>query len=145
MNERPQHGFAAVHIADRRGITATGAVALAITMGVVGGAIDVASGRGLRVVFGIFFAVGCATAAALIHREDLIAAVVIPPLAYLALALLAGTVRASGEGGSLARRQISELYDALIISFPALFSATAAAAMVALVRWAAASRRRRSP
>jgi hypothetical protein len=142
MDEHPHHGIPAVHIADRRGITATGAVAVAIAMGVVGGAIDVASGRGLRVVFAVFFFLGCAAAAALIHREDLLAAVVIPPLAYIALALLAGTVRGSGAGGSLARRQISELYDALIISFPALFYATAAAATVALVRWIAVSRRR---
>lgn len=138
----PQHhGIPSVHIADRRGITATGAVALAIAMGVVGGAIDVASGRGLRMVFAAFFVIGCASAAALIHREDLLAAVVIPPLAYLALALLAGTVRATGESGSMARHQVSELYDALIISFPALFTATSVAATVALFRWAASRRR----
>lgn len=140
MDDSHRHGLPAVHIADRRGITAAGAVALAITMGVVGGAIDVASGRGLRLVFAVCFAVGCALAAAVIHREDLLAAVVIPPLAYLALALLAGTVRESGEGGSLARRQMSELYDALILSFPALFTATVAAAAVALVRWLAGRR-----
>lgn len=144
MEQHPHHGIPSVHIADRRGITATGAVALAIAMGIVGGAIDVASGRGLRLVFAAFFVTGCASAAALIHREDLLAAVVIPPLAYLALALLAGTVRASGEGGSVARRQVSELYDALIISFPALFTATAVAASVALIRWVA-SRRRTQP
>jgi len=142
MDERSQHGLPAVHIADRRGITAAGAVALAITMGIVGGAIDVASGRGLRLVFAICFALGCAAAAAIIHREDLLAAVVIPPLAYLVLALLAGTVRSSGESGSLARHQMSELYDALIISFPALASATLAAAAVALFRWLAGARRR---
>lgn len=141
MDGHQHHGLPAVHIADRRGITATGAVALAITMGLIGGAIDVASGRGLRLVFAICFALGCAAAAALIHREDLLAAVVIPPLAYLALALLSGTVR--GDGGSLARRQIGELYDALIISFPALLSATLAAALVALVRWLTGLRRRR--
>ena len=129
-------------MADRRGITAAGAVALAITMGIVGGAIDVASGQGLRVVFAVFFALGCAGAAAVIHREDLLAAVVIPPLAYLALALLAGTVRGSGDGTSMARRQMSELYDALIISFPALFFATASAAVVALIRWLVNMRRR---
>lgn len=141
MDQPHHHGIPAVHIADRRGITAAGAVALAITMGVIGGAIDVASGRGLRVVFAVFFIIGCTLAAAVIHREDLLAAVVIPPLAYLALALLAGTVRGTGESGSLARRQISELYDALIISFPALFSASAAAAAVALVRWIGSRRR----
>lgn len=142
MDDHQHRGIPAVHIADRRGITATGAVALAIAMGIVGGAIDVASGRGLRLVFAVFFVIGCAAAAALIHREDLLAAVVIPPLAYLALALLAGTVRGSLAGDSLARRQMSELYDALIISFPALFTATAAAATVALARWVTAARRR---
>ncbi|MDQ1710232.1 MAG: hypothetical protein QOG49_1617 [Frankiaceae bacterium] len=142
MDDQQRHALPTVHIADRRGITAAGAVALAIAMGVVGGAIDVASGRGLRLVFAIFFALGCAMAAAVIHREDLLAAVVIPPLAYLALALLAGTARGTGAGGSLARRQMSELYDALIISFPALATATAAAAIVALTRWGLARRAR---
>lgn len=141
---QPHHGLPAVHIADRRGITATGAVALAVAMGVVGGAIDVASGRGLRIVFAIFFIVGCAAAAAVIHHEDLLAAVVIPPLAYIALALLAGSVHSRSAGGSLARHQISELYDALILSFPVLFFATAAAATVAVVRWLRVRRRRTS-
>lgn len=140
MDEHPHHGLPAVHIADRRGITAAGAVALAITMGIVGGAIDVATGRGLRAVFAVFFVAGCAAAAAVIHREDLLAAVVIPPLAYIALALLAGSVHRSGGATSLARQQISELYDALILSFPVLFFATAAAATVAVVRWLAARR-----
>ncbi|MEO6711955.1 MAG: DUF6542 domain-containing protein [Mycobacteriales bacterium] len=134
-DEPPHHHIPGVHIADRRGITAAGAVALAITMGIVGGAIDVITGEGLRLVFAIFFIVGCALAAAVIHREDLLAAVVIPPLAYIALALLAGTARGVDAGESVARQQFIELSDALIISFPALGSATAAAAVVAVVRW----------
>ena len=38
-------------VGDRRGLTATGAVALALLAGLVGGAVDVLTGSGLREVF----------------------------------------------------------------------------------------------
>jgi hypothetical protein len=142
MPDQERHAIHGVHMVDRRGITATGAVAVAICAGLVGGAIDVATGRGLRTVFAVFFILGCAAAASRVHREDLLAAVVIPPLAYVALALIAGGLGATGVTGSFVKRQLDQLVDALIISYPALFFATAAAVVIALMRWLSASGRR---
>lgn len=128
-------------VADRRGLTAAGAVTLALLLGLVGGAVDVATGRGLRVGFAICFVLGCALGALLVHREDLKAAVVMPPLLYVVLALVAGAVGSSGGSGSFVTRETLELVQALVIGAPVLFAATGAAVTVALVRWVSGRRR----
>jgi len=127
-----RHG---IHIADRRGITAPGAVAVALLAGLVGGAVDVATGPGLRYVFSVFFIAGCTFAATRVHREDLLAAVTIPPLAYLALLAVGALFESSGVGGSSLTSELSQLVNALILKFPVLFVATVAATVIALVRW----------
>jgi hypothetical protein len=130
--EDEPHG---VHIVDKRGITAPGAVTVALAAGLLGGAFDVVTGRGLRVVFSVLFVAGCAFAAARVHREDLGAAVTIPPLAYLALLAMGGLFDASGVGGSTLNRELGQLVNAMILKFPVLFVATLSAATIALVRW----------
>lgn len=122
-------------VGDRRGLTAAGAITLALLLGVVGGTVDVATGRGLRVVFAICFVLGCALAALLVHREDLKAAVVMPPLLYVVLALVAGAVGSSSSSGSFVTRETLELVQALVIGAPVLFTATGVAVVVALARW----------
>ena len=129
------------HVADRRGLTATGAVALSLSLGVAGGAIDVATGRGLRTVFAVCFIAGCALAALLVHREDLKAAVVMPPLLYAALALLAGAFGKSVTGGSFITHEALELVQSLVLGAPVLLAATAAACGVAVARWLTGRRR----
>lgn len=129
------HLPAGAHVGDHRGLTATGAVAVAIGAGVVGGLIDVVTGAGLRTVFAICFVAGCATAAYKVHREDLVAAVVIPPLAYVALAV-AANVGARGFGGpSFLKQQVLELFAALILRAPVVLLATGSAAGIAALRW----------
>lgn len=129
-------------VGDRRGLTAAGAVTLALLLGMVGGSIDVATGRGLRVVFAICFVLGCALAALLVHREDLKAAVIMPPLLYVVLALVAGAVGSTGGNGSFLTRETLELVQALVIGAPVLFTATGVAAVVALARWLSPRRSR---
>ena len=129
-------------VGDRRGLTAAGAVTLALLLGIVGGSVDVATGRGLRVVFAICFVLGCALAALLVHREDLKAAVVMPPLLYVVLALVAGAVGSTGGSGSFLTRETLELVQALVIGAPVLFTATGVAAVVALARWLSPRRSR---
>lgn len=131
------HLPAGAHVADRRGLTATGAVAVAVGAGVAGATIDVLTGAGLRTVFAVFFALGCTAAAYKVHREDLAAAVVIPPLVYVALAFAAGVGRASGVGGSFLTQQVLELFTALVLGAPALLLATGSAGLVAGLRWTA--------
>jgi hypothetical protein len=129
-----QPGAHGVHLSDRRGLTAVGAVALALALGTAGGLVDVVTGSGLRTVFAVCFVAGCGLAALLVHREDLVAAVVIPPLVYCVLALLAGAVDAATGSQSLLVRQAIQLTDALVLGAPVLLTATGAALVIAVGR-----------
>lgn len=132
--EHHHHLPAGAHVADRRGLTAFGAVTIAMTLGLAGGIIDVVTGPGLRTVFTVCFVLGCALAAALVHREDLIATVVMPPLLYVALALVAAGIEFSGVTAGWLSHQISETVTALVLGTWTLVSAVAAAAVVAIFR-----------
>lgn len=129
-----------LYIADRRGLTATGAVAVALGFGAVGGVIDVVTGAGLRTTFAVLFVLGCALAAYKVHHEDLLAAVVIPPLAYVALAIAANLGAKTTVDGSFLKQQVLELLAALVTKAPALLVATGVAAVIALVRRSSAPR-----
>ena len=128
---------AGAHIGDSRGLTATGAVAVALGFGITGGLIDVLTGSGLRTTFAVLFVLGCALAAYQVHREDLFAAVVIPPLAYVAIAIGANLGSRTTLGGSFLKQQVLELMTALVTKAPALLFATGVSALIALVRRAA--------
>jgi hypothetical protein len=94
----------------------------------------VLTGPGLRAVFAVTFVLGCVLAAFLVHREDLVAAVVMPPLVYVVLVLVAGGLEASGAGGSWLRQQLLELATSLVLGAPVLLTATGLAVVVAAVR-----------
>ena len=128
------HLPAGAHVADRRGLTAMGAVTVALGLGALGGLIDVLTGPGLRVVFAALFIAGCGIAALKVHREDLVAAVVAPPLVYCAILVGSGGLRKTGAGGSWVTRQALELASSLILGAPVLLSATGLALVIALVR-----------
>ena len=128
------HLPAGAHVADRRGLTATGAVTIALTLGFIGAAIDVNTGRGLRTVFAIFFIAGSALAAMLVHREDIKATVVMPPLTYCVLALIGAAIGRTQAAGSFVKTQALELVSALILGAPTLYAATGSALAVALIR-----------
>lgn len=125
----------------RRGLTAAGAVLLALLLGTVGATIDVLTGQGLRTVFAVCFIAGCALAAAWVHREDLVAAVVMPPLLYVAIALGAGLFSRSGTGGSWLSQQALELTAALVLGAPVLLTATVLALAIGVFRGSRARRR----
>ena len=125
---------AGARIADRRGLTAAGAAAVALGFGTLGAVIDVVTGAGLRTTFAVLFVLGCALAAYKVHREDLFATVVIPPLVYGALALAATLGAGSPAGGSFLKQQALELVAELILKAPALLVATGLAAVIALFR-----------
>lgn len=122
------------HVADRRGLTAAGAVAVSLGAGLLGGTVDVLTGPGLRTVFAVFFVLGCAAAAALVHREDLLASVVVPPLAFCAVALIAHQAEGLTGSGSYLAQQFVELSATLVVNAPALLIATGLAAAIAVVR-----------
>ena len=134
-----------VHVADRRGLTALGAVTVALLLGAVGGFIDGMTGPGLRTVFAISFIAGCAFAALKVHREDLIATVVMPPLVYVALALLAGAFSKTAAVGGWMTRQALELATSLVLGAPVLLTATGLAFAIAVVRALVGRRPRPEP
>lgn len=130
-----------VHVADRRGLTALGAVTLALALGLVGGFIDVMTGPGLRTVFAICFIAGCALAALKVHREDLVAAIVMPPLVYAAIALLAGAFSRTTGAGSVLTQQALELATSLVLGAPVLLTATGLSFAIAVARGVTGRRR----
>ncbi len=121
-------------VGDRRGLTATGAVAVAVALGVAGGTVDVLTGPGLRLVFAASFICGCALAALLVHREDLKAAVIMPPLLYVGLAFVGAAVESNGAAGSFLGQQALEMANALVLGAPVLLTATGLALVIAVVR-----------
>jgi hypothetical protein len=129
-----------VHVVDRRGLTAVGAVTVALLLGAAGGFIDVMTGPGLRTAFAICFIAGCAFAAFRVHREDLVATVVMPPLVYVALALLAGAFSQTAPVGGVLTRQALELATSLVLGAPVLLTATGLAFAIAVVRGVAGRR-----
>jgi len=128
------HLPAGAHVADQRGLTAMGAAAIALALGLVGAFIDVKTGPGLRAVFAVTFVTGSALAALLVHREDLVAAVFIPPFTYCALAVIGGFLGSTRVAGSFATKSGVALLDALILRAPVLFAATGVALLIAVVR-----------
>jgi hypothetical protein len=132
--EHHLHLPAGAHVADERGLTAMGAATIALVVGFVGAVIDVKTGPGLRAVFAITFVAGSALAAVLVHREDLVAAVFIPPFTYCALAVLGGFLGSTNVAGSYVTKSGVALLDALILRAPVLFAATGVALAIAVVR-----------
>jgi hypothetical protein len=128
------------HVVDRRGLTAAGAVAVALVLGAAGGTVDVLTGPGLRTAFAVCFIAGCAIAAFSVHREDLVAAVVMPPLVYGVLAAAAGAFSQTEAAGSLLTRQALELASSLVLGAPVLLTATGVAFLIALARGVAGRR-----
>lgn len=113
-----------------------------IVAGLAGGAVDVFTGQGLRLVFAICFVLGCALAALLTHREHLRAVIVMPPLVYAVLALGASAAEGVGGSGSFLRTQVLELANAVVLGAPVLWIACLAVLVLALLRGAGRHRSR---
>ena len=118
-------------------LTATGAVALSLLMGAVGGALDALLSPGLGVPFALLFVGASLWVAARTRRQDLVTTAVLPPLAFGVAALAAAAV------GPAPHRSADGLADygwATLATMgeaaPTLFTATA---LVLILAW----RRRR--
>lgn len=119
---------------DKRGLTALGGASIAVGLGLVGAIIDVTTGSGLRLVFGVLFILGCVISAARVHTEDLLAAVVMPPLVYMALAFAGAAMEHSNLTGGWIRQQTIEMGSALVFGAPTLIIATVLSFSIALLR-----------
>lgn len=110
---------------------------MTLLLAVLGGGFDVLTGSGLRTGFAVCFALGCALAALTVHREDLRVVVVLPPLVYAAVVLLAGAVEADATGSFVVRHAV-ELLNALVLGAPLLLATTAVALSIVGLRLAGA-------
>lgn len=116
---------------------------MALGAGLAGGLYDVLTGPGLRLAFAASFVVGCAVAALLVRTRDLVVAVVMPPLVYVVVALVANAVSGSPAVGSWVVRQALDLFTALVLEAPTLLVATGLSLAIAVAR--GLGRRRREP
>lgn len=121
-------------LGDRGGLSTTGAVLLVVLLGGAGAAYDVVTGSGLGLGFAVGFVAGCALSALLIHREDLKAAVVLPPLVYVVLAVAGSAVETGGGAGGFLSDQALALLNAVVLGAPVLVGGTLAAAVLAGLR-----------
>lgn len=112
-----------LRLADRRGLTGLGAVALVVLFAALAGAVDGhRSGDGLGWIFGVTFVICCVVAALIAHTEDMGAVAILPPLAYLVGVLACAAFRPNINGLSALR---TELLIAMLLGAPALFVAEA--------------------
>jgi hypothetical protein len=131
-------------LGDSRGLTALAAAIVVLLAGALGALIDLSVGMSLGAVFGVLFTLACAFVAARVHREDLAATIVLPPLAYLALSIVTAIIEPP-EGGSLGggvKDTAANVVQAMILGAPALLAATVAATLIAVVRGRRFIRRR---
>lgn len=128
-------------LGDPRGLTLLGGVALVLLLGLPALAADLLLGGGVGPLFGVAFALGCALAALAVHREDLRAVVVVPPLLHVGFALLAGVLDGRPGPGGWLQGLAAQLAGALVYQAPVLWGATAAAAGVAVWRRRGGGRR----
>lgn len=118
-----------------RGLTAAGAVLVALLLGAAGAGFDVATGAGLRTAFAICFVLGCTAAAALVHHEHLMATLVMPPLLFVALAATASMLDGGGVAGSWVSRRLLDVVTSLVTDAPVLFVAVGVVLLVVLLRF----------
>ena len=131
-------------LGDSRGLTALSAAVIVLLAGGFGALIDLSVGSSLGGAFGVLFTLACAFVAARVHQEDLAATIVLPPLAYLALAIVTAVLEPP-EGGSLGggiKDTAANVVQAMILGAPALLAATVAATVIAVVRGRRSVRRR---
>jgi uncharacterized protein DUF6542 len=141
----PQPGYrrSGGPLGDSRGLTAAGGAVLLILAAALGAAIDLASGQGLRVAFAVLFVGGSFLVAARVHREDLLAAMVMPPLVYAVITIITAYAQPPGGGIEHGLRQHAiDIGTTLVLTAPVLLVGTAIAALVALRRGRQYARRR---
>lgn len=123
-------------LGDTRGLTAAGAAVIISAAGLAGTLFDLATGSGLRWIFALLFVGGCWLAAARVHREDLLAVMIMPPLAYFVFAVIGAVAQPPGgaTGAPGMKGNVMDLGTSLVLTAPTLVVATAVTAWVAIRR-----------
>lgn len=116
---------------------------LLAVFGFFGALLDLFAGHDLWVMFGICFIGASAVCALRCHAEDLAATIVLPPLIYLAIAVIFTIISPrSGTHTGGSRQFIIDLGGELVFSAPILLAATLVALGIATARGRASARRR---
>lgn len=121
------------------GLSLPGAVVLVLVSGAAGAAADLLLGDGLGLVFAACFVLGSVLAAVAVRVGDVRATAVMPPLLYVVLCAGGAAVTTRHGAGSWPLRLVLETSTSMLAAAPALFAASALAA----VTWVVRSRRAR--
>lgn len=123
-------------IVDQRGLTFVGAVIVSAFIGVVGGVISSQSRSWIGLFFIACFTAGCVLAAALAHREDLIAVLFMPPIVYTMVTVAVGVAQAVTKNTAVRDKVEFQLVYALGFEAKAMWLATGATLITVLIRLA---------
>ena len=130
-SRRPTGGGATAQAPESGSVRGAVAVVAVFLVTLAGAALESWIGAGLGLVTLGTLTVASAVAALVVRRRDLLTTVVAPPLVYILVAVLNTALAPS------ATLNLASMATLLIRGFPAMAVATAAAAVVALIRWAA--------
>jgi hypothetical protein len=136
----------ASRVVSGRGVTGRGIVVLILLGTGIVGLLEVALAGHRGHAFAIAFVVTSAVGALVVRRRDLAAALIAPPLLYCILIVAMSAVDTSGGTGGFVTREGVYVGNAFVTGAPALWTGTAAAALIAWYRHrASAARPRRTP
>jgi hypothetical protein len=114
---------------DQRGLTAAGAAILIVVLATIGLIVDVGRQSHLGIAFTLTLCVAGGLAASTVHREDLVAAVVMVPLIYLPLAMIG-----SGFDSTLDNSGMINIAETITEQAPTLIFAVLATGLIAGLR-----------
>jgi hypothetical protein len=124
----------AVQRGSSRGLTTPGVILVVLAASVLGAVVDTIIGDDLRAFFAVFFVASAIAAAAVVRRRDSLAAIIAPPLVFLAI--VGAHEVATPTGKSRALIDLSgDLLSAMALKAPELWAGTVAAAVIVLVRY----------
>lgn len=118
----------------RRGPRALAVAFESLALTSTGGIIDGLTSGELGLWFAVGFVAASVLTAVAVRIEDLLVAVILPPLVFAASVVLTSPAVPGGSGGGV-KRQLVELGTTLALEAPLLVATTAAAGLVALWRW----------
>src|SRR3954452_1586706 len=131
VNGRVQRGGAP-------GLTAPGVAVIVLGASVLGAVIDSVVRGDLGPFFAVLFVASSVYAATQVRRRDLLAAVIVPPLVFLAVLVVHELLSPTGKSRALIDL-VGDIVSTLALNAPTLWLGTVAAAVIVFVRY----RRRR--
>jgi hypothetical protein len=133
----------ASRVVSGRGVTGRGIVVLILLVTGIVGLLEVALAGHRGHAFAIAFVVTSAIGSLVVRRRDLSTALIAPPLLYCILIVAMSAVDTSGGTGGFVTKEGVYVGNAFVTGAPALWTGTAAAALIAWYRHRASAARTR--